>query len=847
MTQVILHPRERTPKDYALLYAGFGWKVFPVWGVIERGGERVCACERAACERPAKHPIADIVPGGLNDASSECSDIERWWTQHPTASIGIRTGQASGITVVDADASGGKPGVVNLTALCARNGGMPVTFAVNTGGGGIHLYFKYSSALQTGTNVLGDAIDVRNDGGYVIAPPSLHILGLYKWRADSAELLDLPAWMRPSAGGNAQRGRGRPRVRVGLRIEKAEQLLRHIDPEDRDDWLKVGVILGRLYVGTPGEAEAWALYESWSARSPKFDEHRSENLARMREMFAEQSQAAPRAGQEPIGPGTLYQLAREGGWTPFGNRKAINYEAGAEAEMCTQLIEVLVADKERNRFFNVSGEVRDIQKHPIPQTRLMIWAAERGEPVPEMLQMRKTTAPSIQHALSEVAALAITGRQGEPQSKPIPNDIANMILRERARDFPPLSAIAEWPMVAVGSGQIIVGTRGYDEATGLYFDIDPKIRLEAMTPEAAWEYLKDELLHDFPFEDDLHRAGGLALLLAFMQRPLMKTCPAFAVIAPQPGTGKTTLLEVASLSVHGSPIVPHAFSSDEEELRKALQGLMMAKIPAVLFDNIGRGRSISSDHLSKVITAETTADRVLGTSDMRKEVNNTLLTFTGNNISFVRDMASRVVALRLNARTENPLRRSFMKPDIRVWARENRAKILSALVAIAALADGKRPTGSSSRFEDYDLTIVRPIQRLLDVDIRELDTVVDVDAEEDELNREALAIMWKWQQQWRGNTNGEKWKVRELVDAVNGQSIPEAQRNHMRDFAGGRQPWERDALRAMGFALRGIKGDYKYAPYRIESYATKSAALWKVDGGAGAAAATGPTDQQEAF
>jgi hypothetical protein len=850
MAQVILHPREgRSARDYALLYIGLGWKVFPIWGIRDSDGVRSCACDLGlACDRPGKHPMAHYVPGGLNDASNERGDIERWWGARPDASIGIATGQGSGLTVVDADATGGKPGVVNLTALCARNGGVPATFAVNTGGGGIHLYFRYSSALQTGTNVLGEAIDVRNDGGYVIAPPSLHMLGVYKWRSDTAELLDLPAWMRPSTG-QVTRGRGRPRTRVGLRIEKAELMLRHVDQEDRDTWLKIGVILGRVYVGTPAEAEAWALYESWSARSQKFDEHRSENLARMREMFYEQSQAAPRAGQEPLGPGTLIEMARRGGWTPFGNRAVVNFEPGNEAIMCEALIQALTQDRSRNRFFNVSGEVRDIVRSPIPQTRLMVWAAERGEPLPETLHVRRTQAASLQCALSEVAALAISARNGEPQSKSIPQDLANMMLKDRARDFPSLAGIAEWPMVTVGSGQLIMGERGYDETTGLYFDIDPKVKIERVAPEVAWNWLNGELLRDFPFENDLQRAAALALLLAFMQRPMMKTCPAFAVVAPQPGTGKTTLLEVASLAIHGAPIIPHAFSHEDEELRKALQALMMAKVPAVLFDNIGRGKAISSDHLSKLITSETAADRVLGSSDMRKEVNSMLIAFTGNNISFVRDMASRVVVIRLNARTVNPLRRNFAKPDIRLWCMEHRSQILSALVSIAALADGQRPTGNASRFEDYDTVLVRPVQRLLGVDVRELFTVVDADVEEDELARDALTVLWNWQQQWRGAENAKEWRVRDVVEAINGNGMPEQARGSIKQFCG-TMLWEKDALRALGYALRGVKDDYMYHPYRIESRATKEAARWIVrhaDEAAATPNGSGPDQHPEAM
>src|SRR5688572_10515484 len=174
MAEIMLSPRSRglSLKEHALMYAGIGWKVFPVHEMTENG----CSCSAGGdCDRPGKHPRT---AGGLNEASSERVSIEGWWTRWPRASIGIATGRASKLTVIDADASGGKPGVVNITTLSAPHGGLPNTLITNTGGGGLHLYFEYCEALRTGTNVLAEAVDVRNDGGYVIAPPSIHASGV---------------------------------------------------------------------------------------------------------------------------------------------------------------------------------------------------------------------------------------------------------------------------------------------------------------------------------------------------------------------------------------------------------------------------------------------------------------------------------------------------------------------------------------------------------------------------------------------------------------------------------------------------------------------------------------------
>ena len=839
MAQIILHPREgRTPKDYALMYIGLGWRVFPVWQIAadrpgEGGRSGVCACVKGPdCDRPGKHPIADLVPAGVSDATGERAKVEAWWGARPSASIGIATGAVSGLTVVDADVTHGKPGLINLTRICAERGGVPSTFSVVTGSGGLHLYFKYNAGIQTGTNVLAEAIDIRNDGGYVIAPPSVHMMGVYKWREERAELLEFPEWMLNApqqadrGGARSTRGRGRPRQHAALPLPRAEEMLRRVDPDDRDTWLKMGLILGRAYVGSEAEPEAWAVYEAWAARSEKFDEARAENIARMRQQFYEVSQQEVRPGAEPIGMGSLVRLAREGGWTPYGDRVAVPYESGAESTMCSALVEALVSDLAVNRHFSILGEVRDVIRAPVPSVRSVAGAMAAGGALPECLVVRKTSAAGLQVALSERAVLAATGRDGMPRALAIPETLAGMILKGKAGDFPPLTGVAEWPMVM--NGEVLMRERGYDVGTGLFFDIDPAVVLDrGVTAAEGWAWIRDEMLQDFPFESDLHRVGALAMMLAMMQRPLMRTCPAFAVVAPQPGTGKSTLIEMAAMAIHGSQVASHAMSNDEEEIRKALHSLIMAKLPMVMFDNLGRGSAVSSDHLSKLITSENSTDRTLGSSETRRESNTLLITFTGNNISFVRDMASRVVTVRLNAKTAAPTRRRFRHPDIRAWAYAERNRLLSALVAIAVLADGIGPIeGSPSRFADYDALIVKPILAVTGVDVRELDVTDDVDAEEDAAVREVLRLIWGWQQ---STNEGQRWRTLDLVESIAGRAFSDAQTSALKRFAGDQREWDNNPTKCLGYALRSVKGDYRYHPFVALSRSDNGGVRWVIE------------------
>jgi hypothetical protein len=144
--------------EHALEYARWGWSVFPL---------------RPASKEPATEH-------GFKDATTDEAQIRKWWKKQPTANIGIATGRVSGLVVVDID---------------PRNGGDTAAFwraanldavrlgTVITGSEGRHLYFRYPATgdVPTRSNFV-TGIDLKSDGGYVVAPPSVHPNGvLYAW------------------------------------------------------------------------------------------------------------------------------------------------------------------------------------------------------------------------------------------------------------------------------------------------------------------------------------------------------------------------------------------------------------------------------------------------------------------------------------------------------------------------------------------------------------------------------------------------------------------------------------------------------------------------------------------
>ncbi len=159
--------------DHAIDYARRGWHVFPVHSPMDGA----CSCGKPDCESPANHPRT---PKGLNDATIDRGVITEYWTRWPDANIGIRTGQISGVVVIDVDAD--KGGLESWAELQDINGRVE-TLTCHTGGGGLHLYFAAPrDELRSTGSAIATGIDTRAEGGYVLAPPSLHMSGQrYRW------------------------------------------------------------------------------------------------------------------------------------------------------------------------------------------------------------------------------------------------------------------------------------------------------------------------------------------------------------------------------------------------------------------------------------------------------------------------------------------------------------------------------------------------------------------------------------------------------------------------------------------------------------------------------------------
>ncbi|MDI1444620.1 bifunctional DNA primase/polymerase [Polyangium sp. 6x1] len=220
----------------ALRYARRGWPVFPVaWPIMSPHG-RHCACYRGPrCDRAAKHPWAPLVPHGLRDASTDAQIIGHWWWRAPLASVGLVLGELAGVWVLDVDAGAGGPDT--LADLEHEHGPLPATLRAETGGGGFHLFFLWPGRrVVPRAHALGPGVDVRGDGSYVVAPPSLHASGRrYRWAEPLLPLRMAPPWLGervmvpPAPPSEPPRSELRPLARASLH-ERARAYLRALPP-----------------------------------------------------------------------------------------------------------------------------------------------------------------------------------------------------------------------------------------------------------------------------------------------------------------------------------------------------------------------------------------------------------------------------------------------------------------------------------------------------------------------------------------------------------------------------------------------------------------------------------------
>ena len=222
-----------TVRREAMAYAARGWRVVPV---------------HPGSKRPTLTRWTEA-------ASAEPDTVGRWFAEQPDAGVGIVTGAATGLWVLDVD----DPDA--LRDLEQRHEHLPATLTSVTGSGGYHLFYRWPEGAEVRNDAgrrLGPGLDVRGEGGFVVAPPSIHPNGVaYAWElSEPEEAVDAPAWLvelvcqeerRPERPARLEQARSdRPGDRWAAATSWGDILgpdgwtLHHVDRDGEAHWVRPG-------------------------------------------------------------------------------------------------------------------------------------------------------------------------------------------------------------------------------------------------------------------------------------------------------------------------------------------------------------------------------------------------------------------------------------------------------------------------------------------------------------------------------------------------------------------------------------------------------------------------------
>lgn len=235
-------------------------------------------------------------------ATSDLAQIESWWRKWPHAMPALPTGSANGVSVVDLDMHGYRDGV-----SAYRDRGFDpdaASLIVKTAGGGLHLYFEHRAGVRNSTDAAG--IDVRGDGGYVIAPGAVGKAGEYRVQKGDVEFAHLLGFEPfPAALARPAREPQTNQAEAGQHdLATLRAALDHI-PNDGSYSEWIGILMA-LHHGTGGSEAGLALALGWSADYPGF------TLQEVRDKW----RSFGKAEGDPITADTLFAEARKHGWGP---------------------------------------------------------------------------------------------------------------------------------------------------------------------------------------------------------------------------------------------------------------------------------------------------------------------------------------------------------------------------------------------------------------------------------------------------------------------------------------------------------------------------------------------------
>jgi hypothetical protein len=304
------------------------------------------------------------------------------------------------------------------------------------------------------------------------------------------------------------------------------------------------------------------------------------------------------------------------------------------------------------------------------------------------------TEPFLRRELGMVARWERFTSEGDPvRYDPPPAVVAQIMSMSGHWPFHALIATISTPTLRPDG--TLLAKEGYDAATGLMLLGAPTMPPIAERPTksdalAALATLKG-LLREFPFTSDASRSVGLSMLITPVVRAACgNAVPLHTITAPEAGTGKSYLADLAALISIGSRCPAMTYVTKDNELEKRLGGLLISGASIVSIDN-ANWCVLDSDFLCQAIERPLVAVRVLGTSEVLRIPNAVLITANGNNMRVGYDLTRRAIRSEMDANKEDPLSRTFKFDPAAMIMHDRGTFVAACLTFVRAYIAAGRP------------------------------------------------------------------------------------------------------------------------------------------------------------
>lgn len=662
--------------EFALWYASMGWRVYPCRGKI-----------------PA-------IVAWNTVASTDRQFILDHWSIHPSANIGSVMGEGSGIFVLDVDLPEGPSA---LEILEGQHGALPLTWVQRSASGGRHYFFRYpeGGSIRTSIKTLAPGLDILSDNhGIILAPSRLRTGETYAWLQRDGEIAEAPEWLlnmienlRPTAT--------QPGWSTEYRIATESSPYGFVACAQ-----ECRCVAGTAKGGRNNQLNKSAFKLGQLVGGGELVEQEAENHLRA---------AARECGLTDVEAfGTINSGLQAGKKHP---RSSSEEHKTAQGQVTVQIVEgklpeMTDACEDLLLRDDIPLANKVFQRGPSLVTVCKLPVHKPGGGLDHESGMAVVQELTRHRCLDILGRLAIfekfnAGKKTKCR-KDVPEKIADMLLaRKGGWKLPVLKGVLECPTLRPDGS--IIEDAGYDVDTG-YLLVKPLpvfLHEEPSRDEAiaALAFLQ-ELLSGFCFKDRVDASVALALILTTVAKPAAGISPLFAVTAPVRGSGKSTLVDIASVISTGRACSVIAATQDSIEFEKRLVSVILSGHAVASIDNING--VLSSSLLCQAVTAECVTVRPLGSSDSKEVPNSTLWVANGNNLYIADDLTRRALMCRLDPGLERPEERSFAFNPIERAKRQRSLYVTAALTVLKAyIAAGKPDMGLTpfGSFADWSALI----------------------------------------------------------------------------------------------------------------------------------------------